>query len=675
MSLLPAVVPAGATRRSELVPTRLAHNVAPLFGIPWPDGPFGGHTWLCDFTRITISEIARGAPLPARGEAAKRRKQPFAGAWVVQDRAVVAAPGATLPNEIVNPTINRFGPDTKSAIVLTAVNVLLGPVTEAMLTALPLLASTEDAQLPARLRLAAWAAAVIEVFRSQPALLTAAAKARAIQRESESSPPFPRAGRLGHQTLARCEIGADDSGKLDPATHPRDLAVLDRTLAALELPTRNAASLSSTDLDSDDATGDIVSAGELHNEVANHLVTLLLDAADPDGVGHVWISERAPDQLVAEAMLPSATLVGDLLGQWSALLGADVAIPKLPAEPGDLPVTARRVLVLAALAVLRQIRSELPPGRTAEFLSGVDDVRRFADAWLPGGDPVGLVARCRTNVLRINVLRPDQGNDLGTSVKDLIGATDLCVEALESGALDRGAAADVLSASCVELNAVRWTVAGKRGVLTAKELDRLLRGYWAAFGRALEVDGTDQRPVGYHLHNYAAFLGSHADSPEDLREAVRLFDEVVIPARTRTRERFGAVGSLSRTLYLAARPTTLLGERARADGRTAEARRWAELGGRWIDRVLASAEFARLLDETSERSCLFALRAAPTLLLALELETRPVTPEAVELLRRLVAAAERWPAEVVQGSVENYARYAEIVDLRDRVAALGDHAG
>src|SRR5689334_22725662 len=73
MALLPAVVPQLVEKRSELVPARLARKVAALFGVPSDENPYGPLTWVCDFTAITVTEIARGAPLPTRAAAAQLR--------------------------------------------------------------------------------------------------------------------------------------------------------------------------------------------------------------------------------------------------------------------------------------------------------------------------------------------------------------------------------------------------------------------------------------------------------------------------------------------------------------------------------------------------------------------------------------------------------------------------
>ena len=85
MSLLPAEIPEIPETRAGVVPARLARKVGPLFGVPWPNGPFGRLTWVSDYGRITLTEIARGAPLPTRAQAGDLHG-PGVGWAVVQGR-------------------------------------------------------------------------------------------------------------------------------------------------------------------------------------------------------------------------------------------------------------------------------------------------------------------------------------------------------------------------------------------------------------------------------------------------------------------------------------------------------------------------------------------------------------------------------------------------------------
>ncbi|SFW92110.1 hypothetical protein [Amycolatopsis australiensis] len=678
MPLLPAVVPLTTEKRAERVPARLARNVAPLFGVPFAEGPFGEISWLCDFTRITVSEIARGAPSPTRAEAAETREQAADGGWFLYGRAVVAR---SLPNEIVNATTNRFGPNTKAAVVLTAANVLLEPATAAVETALSLIQGP-DGELPTAVRIAVWATCLVEVFRSQPALVAAAAKARAIQRESLDGPRFPRAARLRDMPAARCEIG-DTDVRPEPATHPRDLNVFDRTVARLRLP---GAVVEPTGIDLDDDDAWTSPGRDLADELVDRLIRLLTDASEPDGTGYVWISERAPGQVVAEALLPASGLVADLLEYWSSVHG-DVTEPRgtlplrlpSPTEFAGLPQQARRAIVLGVLGVARWLRSragspELP---LSHFLAVLDAVDTLISAGLPDTDPAAAVVRARLAVLRVTVLRHDRANSLAEPLGALIARTEHCLTLLTDGILDRGAAADVLSAACVELNAVRWTNAedAGSGLPAPAELDELVRRYWAGFGEILELDlasldGDDSRGVGHHLHNYAAFLGSHQENVGDLTEAVRLFRTTVIPSRQRLHRRTGAFGPLGRTYYVATGATTKLAETALAEGRTEEASGWAALGFEWISRVLEHREFDRLQDGSGDQAGLFALRAAAALVLALELDVPGTGPRELGRLQRVLATIDRWQANTTRGRAENYVRHQEVELVRKRAAEL-----
>ncbi|WHT17560.1 hypothetical protein N8J89_31185 [Crossiella sp. CA-258035] len=681
MPLLPAVVPLTTQKRSEVVPARLARNVAPLFGVTSPISPFGTMTWLSDFNRITITEIARGALSPTRSD---RPEVPSGADWVVHGRAVVAAPGKSLPNEIINATTNRFGPHTKSAVLLTAVNTLLEPVALGMEEALPLLRAHDGGALPLALRIAAWSTAAIEVFRSQPALVVAAVKARRIQRESLDSPRFGRAAGLVNRAAARSEMGSRDVEKPDPVTHPRELFFVDRTVSCVDLP--DLGPEPADDLLRPDADIRFRStARDRHDELVERLITLLLDASEAEGGGYIWVSEREPDQFVAEALLPASGLVDSLCEYWLSVHGGGdastatrVLLPS-PERAAALSEQGRRVLVLAALGIVRYVRADIgSPGFTeADFLAMLDDIDGLAARCLDVNDPTSAVVRTRLDVLRVMVLRHNRTNPIAGLVRSLVAGVDRCLGMLAGGVLDRGATADVLGAACIELNAVRTTNATDRaaGLPTPVELDDLVRRYWRAYADTLEADlsapgSAAAHGLGYHLHNYAAFLGSHERDADDLREAVRLFREFVIPSRWRLYRRIGVFGPLGLTSYVATASTSRLGELARSRHRPGEARAWAALGHEWIDPVLREHEAGRYQPVSDEQRGLFALRAAPALLLALETGVKPLTEEDTTRLRRLLGMAEQWLETSSRGNAEDYVRHDEVEDIRKRVAAL-----
>ena len=80
---------------------------------------------------------------------------------------------------------NRYGPDTKAAVVLTGANRLLRDVTAAIAS---VCRSMADQGTAPEIRLAVSAGLVLETFRGQPALVSAAVQAR------RSSGRLPRRG-------------------------------------------------------------------------------------------------------------------------------------------------------------------------------------------------------------------------------------------------------------------------------------------------------------------------------------------------------------------------------------------------------------------------------------------------------------------------------------------------
>ncbi|MEU0878660.1 hypothetical protein ABZ345_08695 [Lentzea sp. NPDC005914] len=673
MALLPAVVPQLVEKRSELVPARLARKVAALFGVPSDENPYGPMTWVCDFTAITVTEIARGAPLPTRAAAAQLRDHGHDGAWAVHDRAIVPAQGKALPNEIVAATMNRFGPDTKAAVVLTATNVLLAPVTEAMTTALSLLRSADGDELPPIQWIAAWAAAAVEVYRSQPALVVAAMKARAIQRESLSAPAFPWADRLSGTVKARCEIGASEPVPHDPVTRPRDLDFLD----AIAVGRLNATG----QLPLPDPDAVAVAAGpSIGDRLAELLIRLMVDMGTPDGVGYVWVSEREPGQAVVEAMVPSAGLVRELVETWAHGPGQldrpdefadDLAVAiahrvRLPAplELAALPVLTRRVVVLAATGIVRQMGLLAPSAwvKGPEFAAMIDEIEALLGVFA-ADDPIVPEIRLRLAVQRAGIQRHG-GQVSAAAVAEVLGATDGC---LASGTLDRGALADVLSVACIELNMAR-TATEDTGALT-----EALRRYWTAFADAVEVDlfgpDADLSGLSFQLHNLAAFLGGNRTSESDLRKALHLFEKSVIPGRARLFNRDRDIRPLARSWYLAADAAAALAGLLHERG-DVEALQWVERAYGWVSEVLADKLFAPGKLHPRLDDCLFALRATPVLLLAVEHGVATDRNGALDRADELVRLVEKWLKENAGDQVEKSRYHGTVTALRARLTAL-----
>ncbi len=698
MTLLPAVVPDIPEARAEVVPARLARKVAPLFGVPWPDSPLGPTTWVTDFTRITLSEIARGAPLPTRAQAAALstggdRGEPGAAprrgtdSWALVDRVAVTARNASLPNEIANATLNRYGPDTRSAVILAAVNRLLDPLRAALEETMPLLVDSSGAPLPPTLRLAAWAWVVVEVFRSQPALVAAGIRARAVQRPLTTAWEVPLGASAAAAALTRCEISAPWTTAAPIL--PRDLDIVDATFGSLGL---------FPPVDESQVTSDA-----LHEAVVGQLLYRLLDVGGLRDASHLWISARGPDQLAVEALLTPTSIVDRFVQQALRLAGpgddagqaaaererADAErLPRIPdaAVLVGRPVLVRRTVTVALLGTVRQVLASAPAREHARgsAQAWLERLRAFVSAALPDDDPVRAVATCRIDATLVGLVRHDSGRGLGEMVRALRGSSQHCIDLFDAGLLDRGAAAEIVSAASIEMNAVRTTNAarptadGEPGtdLPHPADLDQLVRERWRHWLRMVEADpevvsGGQQPPdlLGYHLHNYAAFLASHADRVDDLGAAVTLFRDVVLPARERFLARAGLFAPLRVSLQMATVATTGLAEFAVACGDRDAARQWAALGHRWISRALTDESTAALLAEATERSCRFALRAAPALIVAAELGIgldgeRPTPQQAASLLE----VASRWETSITKPG--RYVRHGEIEAWSARLGRL-----
>ncbi|WP_224401703.1 hypothetical protein [Pseudonocardia sp. ICBG1034] len=659
MTLLPARIPEIPEDRAGIVPARLARKVGPLFGVTWEDGPFGPRTWVSDHSRITLSEIARGAPQPTRSQSVR----PAAGeVWGIIDRVGVTAQRGNLPNEIANATLNRFGPDTRSAVLLTAVNRLLDPVRRSIDDALSLLRDATGAPLDPELRLAAWAALVVETFRSQPALVAAGTGARTVQRELMSAWDLPRADSLGSTPFTRCEISSSDRPR--SPSQPNELELVDATFAALGL---------------DDPSGPELARRLRHDEIVDRLLRRLRAAGSLQDSSHLWLSERRPGEVVVEALVPPTRLVHEFVGQ---VLPAtpDPPLPRPPdaATLGTAPPLSRRATLLALLGVVRHVLAT--PRRRERHRTGAVEVAErtaeLAESVLADDDPVRAVVRCRAALIIVQCLRHSTEHDLSAPLNTLLTAAGDCIDAYRAGSLDRGATAEILGAANIEINAIRRHNAGRQpGLPSPGVLDERLRASWRVWFDAVELDPgrvTEPGPgmVGFHLHNYAAFLASHPGSPEDLALAMRLYRSVVIPARQEFRDRGGPDEPLRHALQIASRAAGAQAAAALAEGSPERARGHAAEGLGWIRSVLEEPGTDAVLTATTEQAYRLALLAAPAVLLAAELDAPGTRPDDRALVAELLGHARRWERSTPAGVTGTHARHVEIEDLQRRLDAL-----
>jgi hypothetical protein len=650
MPLLPVTVPDIPETRSEVVAARLARKVAPLFGVPWAGSPFD-MTWVCDYTTVTLSEIARGAPQAARADH-PRSDAP----WTLTGRAVATT--GRLPNEIAAATLNRFGPDTKAAVVLTAVNLLFEPVTAAITQAVTVL-DRECGDLPTRLRLAGWAAMVLEAFRSQPALFVAGIQARAIQRAALTQWRLPLAGA----EVARCEIGAPRTGtwQAGTATSPDSLDITDATIRAVRLP----------------AAGDSTAAHA--PEFAERWLRKLAAMGTTDGDGYLWLSERRPGHRVVESYIPHTPAISAYLDDITALLCGDTTETRLPSIPdpsrlNTLSPMAKRALVLALITMVRQVRFD-PRHREntrATLLDTLATLTTLAEECLGHDDAVTAITRCRTADIRVQTLRHNLSNTMRTPIRQLTDALDDCRKHLADGELDRGDLAELIYSSNVEINVVlRHNMTKGPG---AKTTATLLRDSWAEFLALTDIDTTRlsgmdveaRTQAGFHLSAYASYLAGRDDTT-DLRLAVDIFRDLVLPAREQRHRRTGLFQPFRQSLQTATRATSELALRAHNTGNPAEAQNWADLGRHWITLALADEHTRRLITTPTEPACHFALLAARALLTAAHVGSPTTTQADIDTSETLLDLARSFADAITHGGGQ-YARQADIDHIENLLA-------
>jgi hypothetical protein len=517
---LPAVVPEGEFPRAEIVAVRLARKVAPLFGVRWEHNPFD-RTWVCDYAALTLAELARGAPLPAkpdRGPAA----EPTTG-WGWSGRAVWTAPGTTAPAVLANATLNRFGPNTKAAVVLTAANRLLQDATAAVeAVCTDLNASPAGPQM----RLAIWAGLVLEAFRGQPALVVAAIQARAVQRSLTARWGAQAGlGDLG-ESSARCEIGAAGVTEQTDPWHPIRFALIDDTLELLDLS----------------AAGPV--GPDRQEDIAAAWCRRLLNMGRP-GSGMVWLVEDEKKHRFAHSYQRVGAMVAPFVAEVldASTRPADESAPWL-ADPiavahSDATVRARAVATHVAVNYLRYIEEKATDfGALREHTRElIGQAAKATVDRLGPTDPASLLLTGYGEYLQLWDLSQADGSDaeaLRFAAENLLAGQRRTILARHSGHLDPGSASYLLEIANVALAAVRDQI----------EIPGVARVLARTWREALSARGVDPDPAAvldrltqsqiFHLATYGDYLAGRATT-SDLRRALRILDAV-----TDIRERVAA---------------------------------------------------------------------------------------------------------------------------------------
>ena len=630
MHTLPAVVPEGEFPRSEIVPVRLARRTAPLFGIRWAHNPYD-RTWVCDFTALTLSEIARGVPLPADEDTAP-------------DAILEAADETTRVMPVANATLNRFGPHTKSAVVLTAANRLLTDATAAVTTVCRDLCRQE---LPRSLRLAIWAGLVLEVFRAQPALVVAAVQARSVQRSLTAQWGDHVARDPSIAPAARSEIGTTSPSPADRSLTPVRFALVDDTLDAVDLA----------------VPGGTPIGPERRDDLASAWARRLLHMGR-SGSGIVWLQDDAGHR-ATHAYYRSGAMVAPFVGE---ALDTDLLTGDLPSQDVPLPawpdddtlartdpftVRAHAVALHVAAAYLRYL--ETPAQRWPPLKASIRDlVDRAATAVglrLGPGDPAHLLLAGFGQRLALeDALRDGEPPaTVRAAVTRQLDGLRRTRQTWHTGHLAPGTASYLMEIGCVALGEALDQSGNDLDDLRAtvgRSLARTWREALAARGIPDDPASTLDRLTGsqiFHLFRYAEHLARRGGA-SDLRRALAVLDAVTeVRDRVAQDEPVGIVvkhtaarQSHELACSVAWRLTVLTPPRERSA--VARARDSAE---RHLRAVLADPSTTAILAAPGhDRTLSWAVDAiGPTLLDLLRRDPASLDRTELDRARRLVAAA------------------------------------
>ena len=543
MHPLTASVPDVEVPRSDVVAARIARKVGPLFGVVWEQNPFGC-TWVCDFGKITLAEIARGAPYPARdmqsaldgahvpgGAEPGNRESPHrdgSSTWQRAGRAIWTPRRAPTPALIAHATLNRYGPDTKAAVVLTGANRLLQEATAAVAAVCRHLA---DRNVSPEIRLAIWAGLVLEVFRGQPALVAAAVQARTIQRALTT----PWGQHLWLPRLAepaRCEFGSGSAEATlaglpgqdaDLPQRPTRFGLVDTTLPLLGLP------IAVSD-------GPLLSQSEVLDDIASRWCRRLMQIGHP-GRGITWVSEAPPGHRSVQSYVRIGSIIAPFVAEvFTALSLSEGPGTRVCPEQvsglltgidfARLTKPGRRSHLISAHVLANYLRFHdnllraQPEVRTATR-ELCDGAAVAAAECLGPADPVSLLlAGYAAYCDAWDLSRTGEPARHGPAAATLVKQLDRLTCAWRAGGLDPGTTSYLLEIGAMALE--RLTAQGPAGPRGS------LAGLWrnAMLARGVDPERDLDDPLRlpaaqrYHFQNYAAFLAAASASPGDLRRAL-----------------------------------------------------------------------------------------------------------------------------------------------------------
>jgi hypothetical protein len=676
-------MPDAAVASRGQMEVRIARKVAALTGVAGRPGASDdagrGHRWFSDYRVLTTTELSLGGPVvsaaPADGIVDsgmfRRQGSGFTLADGTPDAGHAPIPGVTL---------HAYGPDTRAALVLTGVNRILAPVTDAIGEALAEIRRHIDDEC---LLVAVTHALLQEAFEAQPLLLLHGVQAGLIQRALRLSDLVHHRSVPGDDPVivSRVEHGwpqAEGGRK-----QPDQLTLLSRTWDAVVAPDppgdetrsrKEGGYLAFRSLDGFEQDHSFTIAGGAN--ARDEWVSVLRDVCESHLVGStpglprnvVWITRTGGDDTQAcaviarerqiELMLSRLTL---RLVRWKEPEGRprQVFLPALDVDRwrGADTMTKRAALLahyycirgagwLAGMKELDRRRDR--PTCAMRFA----ELARGAEQLLDVADPLRLQlgVHGRGYVLQYEACR---GRLDHAAYRRIVDDLDRLVHLTRLGRYSEPQLVEHLQIVLVELgtyrSATEWFAPPGDPVQPAVTAD--LRRLWRTardLRDGLLTEGADRS---YFDHDYAGFLVADPARGPDVAEGIRILDEEVLPARAgiARRERRSRGLRLSRQVFLRGVRTGLEAALGSEQDRCAWAARALEVA----DDLDADAETTELVDQ--RRSDQHDGFDNSVLILLLRIAEGRVAAVASGLV------AERLPERIAQTSaavlrVERYAR-------------------
>lgn len=568
--------PSFGVRRNDITGIRLARHVAVLFGVDVPENPTET-VWVSDFNKVTVGDIGRGAPKTSKTKVGSVGHLPEKG-WYLADRSLVEGPlgkpdepGATPVarvegiEEVPSATLNRFKPDTKAAALVAGAEHLFSGLEETFRDAIRVLGTLEDGtQLGNSVRIGVWASLVAEVYRSQPALFTAAIQARLTQKASLStwSPLIPPEQA---EQSASCEFGHQGN---DDAWEPVNIGILDKVVKEYVRPTfTNTSESDSNSSESGDPNQEYLTDG-LIDRWCRHLT----QSADRGLAWTVDEQRRRRVEIYLSGVNPLSRFLSEiqLLSPRILPYGAENlednwtpfdpqfedhrrrVRPRIPsrAELGPLPEKSQMAIVHTLLCIHRTLRvnASFTHAKMFEEVSGDQLALSELSKSLWGPDaPLSVWTRHMWLRGMISEVRDRDKQFVDQNWPEFMETIRRLHQLRELRLLSTGDWVDILSGASVDLNARIRDLNARSAVPEATALRSELLQYWKEILEALslnvELSAEGTSPVGanpdpnllraaYLLHNYLG-VALRSESFDERLNAVRFGYRVVLPLRRR----------------------------------------------------------------------------------------------------------------------------------------------